>query len=76
MSKDGVLSPACADGESADAFAKEEDFSALKGALERLEMRMIYAAHKKYGSSYKVAKALGISQTSAHRKIRKYCGQE
>jgi transcriptional regulator with PAS, ATPase and Fis domain len=77
MSEDGVLSPVCTDdGTLAVAFAKkEEGFSALRDAVERLEERMVRAAYEKCGSSYKVAETLGISQTSAHRKIRKYCGE-
>lgn len=41
-------------------------------ALNALEKEMILSAYKKYGSSYKVAKALGISQSTAYRKIKKY----
>lgn len=40
--------------------------------IEEVEAKIITAAYEKYGSSYKVAKALGISQTKANRKIRKY----
>ena len=41
-------------------------------ALNALEKEMILTAYEKYGSSYKVAKALGISQSTAYRKIKKY----
>jgi PAS domain S-box-containing protein len=76
MSEDGALSPARLAEEPAETHAREEETSALKEALEQLEKRLVRAAYEKYGSSYKAAEALGISQTSAHRKIRKYCGQE
>ena len=41
-------------------------------ALSALEKEMILTAYEKYGSSYKVAKALGMSQSTAYRKIKKY----
>lgn len=44
----------------------------LKKALENLERQIITTAYKRLGSSYKVAKALGISQSKANRLIRKY----
>lgn len=44
----------------------------LKDAIESLENQLINAAYSKYGSSYKVADILGISQTTANRKITKY----
>lgn len=40
--------------------------------MDDMERKMILEAYHKYGSSYKVAKALGISQSTAYRKIRKY----
>jgi transcriptional regulator with PAS, ATPase and Fis domain len=36
---------------------------------------MVIKAYEKYGSSYKVAEELGISQTAAYRKIKKYLGR-
>ena len=42
---------------------------------EEEEREVILKAYRKYGSSYKVAKALGMSQSTAYRKIRKYTGQ-
>lgn len=47
----------------------------LKDAIEDLESKMISAAYKREKSSYKVAKLLGISQSSAYRKIQKYIGE-
>ena len=48
------------------------DFLSLS---EEEEREVILKAYRKYGSSYKVAKALGMSQSTAYRKIRKYTGQ-
>lgn len=44
------------------------------GAIRDLEKEMIIEAYNRYGSSYKVAEALGISQSTAYRKIKKYIG--
>jgi PAS domain S-box-containing protein len=44
----------------------------LKQAHEELEEQLIIKAYKKYRSSYKVGKALGINQSTAYRKIQKY----
>ena len=43
--------------------------------MEEIEREMILEAYEQYGSSYKVAKALGISQSTANRRIRKYLAQ-
>ncbi|MDR0424372.1 MAG: sigma 54-interacting transcriptional regulator [Clostridiales Family XIII bacterium] len=83
MSRDGVLSSSVINigeedaGQAADEMAPDGDmeFSALKSAMESLERRVVCTAYEKLGSSYKVAEALGISQTSAYRKIKKYTGQ-
>jgi PAS domain S-box-containing protein len=75
MSKDGILTAAMmsiGDDAEEDVIAEDAGFSELKAAMERLEGRVIRAAYEKLGSSYKVAEVLGISQTSAYRKIRKY----
>jgi PAS domain S-box-containing protein len=53
----------------------DTDLTLLRDMLEKLEERVVQAAYKKYRSSYKVAESLGISQTSAYRKIRKYVGE-
>jgi PAS domain S-box-containing protein len=45
---------------------------ALDSALEILERELILRARRRWGSSYQVAKALHISQSRAHRLIRKY----
>lgn len=41
-----------------------------------MEREAIIEAYKKYGSSYKVAEALGMSQSTAYRKIKKYIGDD
>lgn len=48
----------------------------LKEALEQVEQQLILDAFQKYGSSYKVADVLQISQSSASRKYIKYGGQK
>lgn len=49
-----------------------DDIMPLKKATEEIEKQLISAAYVRYGSSYKVAEALGISQSAASRKIIKY----
>lgn len=44
----------------------------LKDVIEKAEKNYIVKAYNKYGSSYKIAEALGISQSTANRLIRKY----
>ncbi|GHH99465.1 sigma-54 interaction domain-containing protein [Neobacillus kokaensis] len=44
----------------------------LKEILEEVEQSIILKEYEKENSSYKVAKKLGISQTAAARKIKKY----
>jgi TyrR family helix-turn-helix protein len=44
----------------------------LPEILEDVENRVVQQAYEQYGSTYKVAEALGISQSSAMRKVRKY----
>jgi transcriptional regulator with PAS, ATPase and Fis domain len=72
MSEDGVLSPTLIDGEDGGSVDENGYFSNLKEFMENQEKRILRAAYQKGGSSYKVAEALGISQTSAHRKLRKH----
>ncbi|MEC0666576.1 sigma-54 interaction domain-containing protein [Priestia flexa] len=56
----------------------EQDFSfhkhnrTLPEVVEEIERKMVVEAYEKYESSYKVAEQLGISQSQANRKIRKY----
>ncbi|WP_165445411.1 sigma-54 interaction domain-containing protein [Bacilliculturomica massiliensis] len=44
----------------------------LQDALEEVERQLVRAAYAQLGSSYKVAKQLGISQSGASRRIQKY----
>ena len=41
-------------------------------SVEAFEKKLLRRAYQKYGSSYKIADALGISQTKASRLLRKY----
>jgi transcriptional regulator with PAS, ATPase and Fis domain len=80
MNQNGVLTAEdILDGEKGEyaepgdeGLAAEDEINMLRAAMERLEKRAVLTAHAKYKSSYLVAKALGISQSSAYRKIRKY----
>lgn len=47
----------------------------LKQAVEMLEKDLFAVAYQKHRSTYKVAKLLGISQATAHRKLQKYMDQ-
>ena len=51
---------------------REESAPAPVSKINQMEKKMIVDAYNKYGSSYKVAEALGISQSTAYRKIKKY----
>lgn len=57
-------------------FLQQETYTSahlsLHQKLEELECRLIQEAYEEFGSSYKVAEELGISQSSAIRKIQKY----
>jgi PAS domain S-box-containing protein len=53
-------------------FAKRENQLTLKESLEILEAEIIRDTYKKCNDSYQLAKALGISQPTASRKIQKY----
>ncbi len=44
----------------------------LQEAMEKVESQLVKMAFKQYGSTYKVAEALGISQSGASRKHLKY----
>jgi|GEM_PF-1904189 len=44
----------------------------LKEQMDAFEANLIISRYNELGSSYKVAKALGISQSQAYSKIRKY----
>jgi PAS domain S-box-containing protein len=80
LNKNGVLTSddlPCGDevGElSREEDAADNEINKLRAMIESLEKRLILAAYAKHKSSYLVAKALGISQSSAYRKIKKYAG--
>ncbi len=48
----------------------------LHEILEEVEKTVVLDAYEKYQSSYKVAEKLGISQSAATRKIRKFLGEK
>ena len=45
---------------------------ALNKTVEEVEKDIIIKAYERYKSSYKVAEVLGISQSTAYRRIKKY----
>ncbi len=51
----------------------DENSMTLQQLMEMEEKRIIRQAHKKFKSSYGVAKRLGISQSKAYRLIMKHC---
>lgn len=48
------------------------NITSLKAACEETERKLIIAAAQKYKTTYEIADALGISQPSASRKMKKY----
>lgn len=44
----------------------------LEKAFEEVEKQLIHMTYNNCGSSYKIAKTLGISQSAAYRKMQKY----
>ena len=44
----------------------------FEDAVETYERRILEEAYRQYGSSYKIAEAMGMSQTKASRLMRKY----
>ena len=48
----------------------------LDDAVSEVEKRLVENAYKDLGSSYAVARVLGISQSKASRLIRKYCNNK
>lgn len=44
----------------------------LKETLASLEREILLEAYQRYKSTYKVARALGVSQPTVVRKLRKY----
>lgn len=58
--------------ERTDRDVKGRDEEKLASTIEELERKMVMEAWEKYHSSYKVAKELGISQSTAYRRLKKY----
>lgn len=48
----------------------------LKVAVETVERELVRKALSKYGSTYAAARALGVSQSSIMRKVKKYFGHQ
>lgn len=68
--------------EIADKLSESEShkpnvtYASLKEMLQKHESVIINHAYMKFGSSYKVAKYLKISQSQASYKIRKYVSEQ
>ncbi|MFP3665484.1 sigma-54 interaction domain-containing protein [Priestia sp. SIMBA_032] len=56
----------------AKEFAIDQPVHTLPEMIEHVEKEMVIKAFEQHRSSYKVAEQLGISQSQASRKIRKY----
>jgi transcriptional regulator with PAS, ATPase and Fis domain len=56
----------------AKEFAIDPPVHTLPEMIEHVEKEMVIKAFEQHRSSYKVAEQLGISQSQASRKIRKY----
>ncbi|MBU7005201.1 sigma-54 interaction domain-containing protein [Phosphitispora fastidiosa] len=73
---ESVIEPKHLPRQLRDNFESQEisgtDFTSLDLALEMVEKKLITRAYEMLKSSYKVAKALNISQSKASRLIRKY----
>lgn len=61
---------------SMQEVAVEQSGQSLYKMLEEVERNIILKAYKTYGSSYKVAEFLQISQSAATRKIKKFIEEE
>lgn len=55
-----------------DRGERNPEEQSLRQAVEACERKLLRRAYQKYGSSYKAAEALGISQSKASRLLRKY----
>lgn len=67
-----IENPDSARSDHQDEERLEREQSRRPRRLNDIEKEMIITAYEKYKSSYKVAEELGISQTAAYRKIKKY----
>ena len=69
---DGVEAGVPQAGAGTDGMVTAEAADSLGDIIEKTERDAIIEAYEKYGSSYKVAEALGISQSTAYRRIKKF----
>lgn len=59
-------------GEDSDAKVKVDDIMPIKEASEIVEKELIQKAYEKYDTTYEMAQALGVNQSTVVRKIQKY----
>lgn len=59
-------------GEDSDSKVKVDDIIPMKEASEIVEKELIQKAYEKYGTTYEMAQALGVNQSTVVRKIQKY----
>lgn len=71
-----AISPSASEDEPKVDDSREDSGEDLSGIMEKTEKELIIEAYMKYGSSYKVAEALGISQSTAYRRIKKFIKDE
>lgn len=50
-----------------------QDMMKLREAVEQVEIQLLRTAFSKYQNTYKMAKVLGVNQSTVVRKMRKYC---
>ena len=69
---EAVIRSVLGESDNEDAEVKVHHIDTLEHVLEDAERQLFQMAYKKYKTTRGVAKALGISQTSAVRKLNKY----
>ncbi|MFK2826435.1 sigma 54-interacting transcriptional regulator [Bacillus sp. B190/17] len=62
--------------ETSDYIVQVNDICSLKQAQDQMEEQLIRKAYSLHTSSYKIADLLGINQSTAIRKIKKYIKKE
>lgn len=68
-----ILNEYLYDSEDIDVTLINDTLTTYKELMEDAESNIIKTFYKKHNSSYKLAKALNISQSTANRLIKKYC---
>ena len=53
-----------------------KDVVPLESLVDEAERKLLMLAKERYGSTRKIARALGISQTSVVRKLKKFFGEQ